>query len=112
AFVGFLLLDRSALLPIYALTFFISMVGQFFGPAEGAAIPKLVKPKSLMNALALFNITFTISQALGLIIVGPAILLLVPLLPGPISDYAVETLFIIIAALYFVCVWLINQIPG
>jgi MFS family permease len=112
AFVVFLLLDRSALLPIYALTFFISMVGQFFGPAEGAAIPKLVKPKSLMNALALFNITFTVSQALGLIIVGPLILLTVPLLPGPISNYAVETLFIIIAALYFVCVWLINQIPS
>ena len=87
AFVGFLLLDRTALLPIYLLTFFISMVGQFFGPAEGAAIPKLVKPKSLMNALALFNITFTISQALGLIIIGPLILLTVPLLPLPISQY-------------------------
>ena len=59
------------------------MVGQFFGPAEGAAIPKLVKPKSLMNALALFNITFTISQALGLIIIGPLVLLTVPLLPLP-----------------------------
>jgi MFS family permease len=112
AFVGFLLLDRSALLPIYALTFFISMVGQFFGPAEGAAIPKLVKPKSLMNALALFNITFTISQALGLIIIGPLVLLTVPLLPRPISDYPAETLFLVIAAMYFVCVWLISQIPA
>jgi MFS family permease len=112
AFVGFLLLDRGALLPIYALTFFISMVGQFFGPAEGAAIPKLVKPKSLMNALALFNITFTVSQALGLIIIGPLVLLTVPLFPRPISQYPVETLFIVIAALYFVCVWLISRIPG
>ena len=112
AFVGFLLLDRTALLPIYLLTFFISMVGQFFGPAEGAAIPKLVKPKSLMNALALFNITFTISQALGLIIIGPLILLTVPLLPLPISQYPAETLFMLIAALYFVCVWLISRIPA
>src|SRR5262245_13558377 len=111
-FVAFLLLDRSALLPIYALTFFISMVGQFFGPAEGAAIPKLVKPKSLMNALALFNITFTVSQALGLIIIGPLVLLTVPLLPRPISDYPPETLFLLIAALYFVCVWLISRIPA
>jgi MFS family permease len=111
AFVAFLLFDRTALLPIYALTFFISMVGQFFGPAEGAAIPKLVKPKSLMNALALFNITFTVSQALGLIIVGPIVLLTVPLLPRPISQYPVETLFIVIAVLYFVCVWLISRIP-
>jgi Na+/melibiose symporter-like transporter len=38
--------------------------------------------------------------------------LLVPLLPGPISNYPVETLFIVIAALYFVCMWLINQIPA
>jgi MFS family permease len=112
AFVVFLLLDRTALLPIYALTFFTSMVGQFFGPAEGAAIPKLVKPKSLMNALALFNITFTVSQALGLIIIGPLVLLTVPLLPRPISQYPAETLFLLIAALYFVCVWLINQIPA
>src|SRR5487761_936109 len=37
--------------PVYALTFFIAMVGQFFTPAEGAAIPRLVHRQELMNAL-------------------------------------------------------------
>jgi len=74
-FIFGLIVAPNSVWPVYALTFFIAMVGQFFTPAEGAAIPRLVHRGELMNALALFNITFTISQALGLIIIGPLVLL-------------------------------------
>ncbi len=77
-FVISLLIDSSASVPVLLLSFFMSTVAQFFSPAEGAAIPALVHPQELMNALALFNITFTLAQALGLIILGPAIIDFVP----------------------------------
>lgn len=116
-FVLSLWVDRRALIPVYALAFFISMVGQFFGPAEGAAIPKLVRKHELLNALALFNITFTISQALGLIFLGPLILLLVPefRVGGAhlgVTVHSVDSLMILIALIYFLCAGLILMIPG
>ena len=77
-FVVNLIVDRHDVLPIYVLTFFIAVISQFFTPAEGAAIPLLVKDEELLNALSLFNITFTLAQALGFVVLGPVILNIVP----------------------------------
>lgn len=117
AFVISLVNDRSALLPVYLLAFFIAMVGQFFAPAEGAAIPQLVRDDELIHALSLFNITFTIAQAAGLIVLGPAILSFVPPIYLGTARHGftltpVESLFIIIAVLYVLCAGLILTIPG
>ncbi len=112
-FVLTLLIAPNTLWPVYALTFFIAMVGQFFTPAEGAAIPRLVRRDDLMNALALFNITFTLAQAAGLIILGPLVLVLIP--PFTIGNLTIEpvvSLFIIVTALYLVCAGLILSIPA
>src|ERR1051326_8146848 len=73
-FVINLMVDRGDLLPIYVLTFCIAVISQFFTPAEGAAIPLLVDERELVNALSLFNITFTLAQALGFVLLGPVIL--------------------------------------
>jgi MFS family permease len=116
-FVLVLLVSPDTLWPVYALTFFIAMVGQFFTPAEGAAIPRLVGRGDLMNALALFNITFTVAQAAGLIVVGPLALLLIPTfrIGGPIIGVTIEpvvSLFAIVTILYLVCAALILSIPA
>lgn len=102
--------------PVYALTFFIAMIGQFFTPAEGAAIPRLVHRQELINALALFNITFTLAQAAGLIVVGPLALLFIPSFHIGLGALSftftpVMSLFIIITLLYIVCALLILAIP-
>ncbi len=102
--------------PVYALTFFIAMVGQFFTPAEGAAIPHLVHRQELINALALFNITFTLAQAAGLIVIGPLALLLIPSFRLGGATYGITitstiSLFAIITVLYVVCGFLILSIP-
>jgi MFS family permease len=116
-FVISLLIDSRAFVPVLLLSFFMSTVAQFFSPAEGAAIPTLVQPRELMNALALFNITFTLAQALGLILLGPAIILLVQPIcfgtcgVGP-TITSTETLFLVVALLYVVCTLLILSIPG
>jgi len=98
------------------LSFFMATVGQFFAPAEGAAIPSLVHSDELINALALFNITFTMAQALGLIILGPAIIVFSqPIQIGSgqlgLRITPIETLFILVGLLYIVCVLLILSLP-
>lgn len=119
ASIGFVLtlfVDSKAFIPVLALSFFMATVGQFFAPAEGAAIPALVYPEELMNALALFNITFTLAQALGLIIVAPAIILFVPSFhlgtaAHGLTVTSTESLFIVVALLYIACALLILSIP-
>lgn len=116
-FVLALIISSSTLWPVYALTFFIAMVGQFFTPAEGAAIPRLVGRSELMNALALFNITFTIAQAAGLIILGPLILVLIPTYrigsaTAGVTIQPVESLFFIVTLFYLICSALILSIPA
>lgn len=116
-FVLTLLIAPNTLWPVYALTFFIAMVGQFFTPAEGAAIPRLVRRGDLMNALALFNITFTVAQAAGLIILGPLALVLIPAFRLGSASYGITidpvvSLFVIVTALYAVCSALILSIPA
>jgi MFS family permease len=116
-FVVSLFIDTNALIPVYVLTFFISLVGQFFAPAEGAAIPLLVHEDELVNALALFNITFTLSQALGLIILGPLVLAALPAFGvGAFGGHAVQisqvqSLFLLVSLLYVVCAVLVGLIP-
>jgi MFS family permease len=115
-FVVSLFVNQQALAPVLALSFITAMIGQFFAPAEGATIPLLVHPDELINALALFNITFTLAQLLGLIILGPAIVLFVPTLQfGPrhfgVEIQSIESLFLIAAIFYVICMLLILTIP-
>lgn len=42
---------------VYGLVFCISTLSQFFTPAEGAALPKLVKPNQFLAANSLFLFT-------------------------------------------------------
>lgn len=115
-FVLSLFVNQQALAPVLILSFITALIGQFFAPAEGATIPLLVHPEELMNALALFNITFTLAQLLGLIILGPAIVLFVPTFHvGPrrfgVDVRSIESLFLFAAALYLICALLIVSIP-
>ena len=112
-FVLSLLIDRSQVIPIYLLTFLISCIGQFFTPAEGASIPLLVNEAELMPALSLFNITFTLSQAIGFIIFAPLVLSLLPTFSlGIITLDSIEILYLIIGLLYLFCALLIKLIPS
>ncbi|MFN8591413.1 MAG: MFS transporter [Thermomicrobiales bacterium] len=56
---------------IYATAFLFGAAGQFFMPAQGAAIPQLVPREQLTAANGLFNLTFTATQLLGFAILGP-----------------------------------------
>ena len=63
-----------ALLPLsslYLINFLFSTVGQFFAPAETAMIPSVVGKGRLLQANSLFHLTFTASQLVGLVVLGP-----------------------------------------
>jgi MFS family permease len=115
-FVVSLLMNNKAFIPIYILTFLISIIGQFFAPAEGAAIPLLVSEDQLVPALSLFNITFSLSQAVGFIVLGPLIILSMPTITLPIGQMRMTLtsfhwLFIFIGVMYLLCTLLTWSIP-
>ena len=73
-----LLWHPQMLLPLYLLTFVISLMTQFFTPAEASAIPLLVSKHDLAPALSQFTITLTIAQALGFLLLGGLFTVLFP----------------------------------
>src|SRR5215470_11083905 len=116
-FVINLMIDRHDVLPIYILTFIIAAISQFFTPAEGAAIPLLVDEQELVNALSLFNITFTLAQALGFVVLGSVVVNTVPPIAVALGSAstvfdAVQVLYLIIGLAYFLCAGLILLIPN
>ena len=112
-FVVSLLVNYTQLVPAYLVTFLVSGIGQFFTPAEGASIAMLVNEDELMPALSLFQVTFMLSNALGLIILGPLILLLLPTIHVlGLTILPIVSLYLIMALLYAVCAWLIALIPS
>lgn len=107
AVAGYLLIDPgwpilTTLLYIYALCFSFSTVGQLFGPAEGATIPQLIPRERLLNANALFSLTFTASQLLGFVILGPFLTNLVGL----------RTIYVTAVLVYLLCTGLVLSLPS
>lgn len=56
---------------IYPIAFLISLATQFFIPAEGSAIPALVKKEDLISANSLFSLTLNSAMILGFVGAGP-----------------------------------------
>jgi MFS family permease len=115
-FVVALLIDPHQYLFIYLLAFLFSLVGLFFSPAEGAIIPRLVGETELLPALSLYNLTLNASQAVGLLILGPVMLDLLPtIVVGTNAHHIVfmpvETLFILLTILYLIAAALTASLP-
>jgi MFS family permease len=65
------LLPQLPLSLLFLINFLFSTVGQFFAPAEAAMIPAVVSRSRLLQANSLFHLTFTASQLVGLVVLGP-----------------------------------------
>jgi MFS family permease len=112
-----LLWNPHTVIPLYVLAFVISLITQFFTPAEASAIPQLVGKKDLVAALSLFNITLTIAQALGFLVVGGLITSLFPPFRLSLGFTSVQvesydTLFFFVAVVYIICTILILAMPA
>jgi Na+/melibiose symporter-like transporter len=111
-----LIWNSQTVIPLFLLNFFISMVTQFFMPAESSAIPLLVGKRNLVPALSLFNITLNVAQAIGFLLLGR-------LIEGIFSPFSLplgltrvtvtphDMLFAVVALGYLICTLLIAGIP-
>ncbi len=63
--------DGLSLSLLFLVNFVFSTIGQFFAPAESSMIPAIVGVKRLLQANGLFHLTFTASQLVGLVVLGP-----------------------------------------
>ncbi len=96
AVVGLLLIEARwsaylALAVLYGITALSGTVGQFFGPALASALPDVAPRRQIIQANALFNLTFTASQIVGFAAAGPLLVKLVGLhavLTGIIAIFA------------------------
>lgn len=64
---------NNSLYFIFFIAFFISIVSQFFLPAEAATIPTVVSKQLLLKANSLFSLTIYVSLIVGYALAGPAI---------------------------------------
>jgi MFS family permease len=83
---GYLAYGRSIAV-IFAMNFLINAVAQFFSPAMLATIPRLLPGRLLTAATGLFNVTLTLSQLLGMALLGPALVKLA----GPVAVFGVAS---------------------
>lgn len=68
----FIVLDTQ-IIAVYILALIISVASQFFVPAEGAALPKLVHKNQLVAANSLFVFTLSASFIIGYSLAAPII---------------------------------------
>jgi MFS family permease len=87
---------------LFVINFVFSTVGQFFAPAETAMIPTVVVRRRLLQANSLFHLTFTASQLVGLVVLGP----LLTKIGG------VDGLFVSMAAAIVICGALVWPLPS
>jgi MFS family permease len=87
---------------LFGINFLFSTIGQFFAPAESAMIPSIVGRSRLLQANSLFHLTFTASQLIGLVVLGPLLAKLV----------GVDGLFVGMAAAIVLCGALVWPLPS
>ncbi len=81
---------------LYSLILLISVITQFFFPAEAATIPQLVKDKKLLlTANGLFSVTFFGSVVVGNVLAGPSLQLL-----GPQTTFFLVSLAFLVASAF------------
>ncbi len=101
AYVLFGLVPALPMAALFLVNFVFQTIGQFFAPAEQAMIPGVVSLRRLLQANALFHLTFTASQLVGLVVLGPLLAKLV----------GVNGLFLGTAAAIVICGGLVWPLP-
>jgi MFS family permease len=86
---------------LYAMVFLAQAIGQFFAPAEAAAIPILVRREGLMAATSLFNLSFNAAQVIPF---GLGLLLL--------SFIGLTRLLLIVIVLFLLATVLVATLPA
>lgn len=84
---------------VYLLAFGLSLVTQFYAPAEGSSIPRFVPGEHLVTANSLFSFTFYGSFAFGSMLAGPALRWF-----GPYGVLIMISVLFLVAAVFEACI--------
>ncbi len=96
----FILLDQN-LAAVYVLAFVVSIFSQFFVPAEGAALPRLVKEEHLPVANSFFVFTLNASFIIGYSLAAPII-----------SRFGVHAVYAGVTAAFVIALLLTMALPS
>lgn len=102
--VAFFLFSTNNIFILFFLTILISIITQFFIPAEAPSIPNLVGEKELLPANSLFTISFYLSTVLGFILAGPTMRIF-----GQDNAYIIMSVLMLFASIF---VTLLPSIKG
>ncbi|MEX0684312.1 MAG: MFS transporter [Dehalococcoidia bacterium] len=83
---------------IYVIVLIHSTIGQFFGPAEAATVPAIVRPDQLSTANSLMMLVLMLGQIAGMVVIAPILIKLV----------SADAVFIVAAALYLVATYIVG----
>jgi MFS family permease len=95
ATAGALVYYDSSVWWIYLFAAALSTIGQFYGPAENASIPRLVAHSQLARANSYLNLVLLAGQVIGMITLAP---LLLKIIGG-------DAVFVVAAGLFGASVW-------
>lgn len=93
---------QDQILLVYLLNIFISTVTTFFGPAEAAMIPVIVRRDQLMPANGVFTLTLNAAFALGFALFGPLV----------VTVAGAPALILLVAGTYLVAAALCVALPA
>lgn len=94
-------LGGETIIWIFLLAILISIITQFFVPAEASLIPKYVKDELLLQANGLFTLTFYSSVIVGFMLAGPLLVIL-----------GIQNVLLFCAILFFIATILVSALPG
>lgn len=97
--LSYLVVETNLVL-LLIVTFLVSMVTQFFAPAEAAAIPRLVDKKELTSANAMFVSTFYVAFIIGYVAAAPLL-----------QQFGANTSYILGSLMFAVAAFLISILP-
>jgi MFS family permease len=83
---------------IYMIILAHSTIGQFFGPAEAATVPAVVRPDQLSTANSLMMFVLMLAQIVGLVVMAPILIKLI----------SADAVFVAAAVLYLVATYIIG----
>jgi len=90
---------------VFATTLGIWVIHQFYSPGEASLLATLVPPNRYTTAQSLFNLAVTISQAVGMVLIAPVLLLA----GGPRLVFAFSGLLFLIAG---AMTWLLPSVDS
>ncbi|HUF53412.1 MAG TPA: MFS transporter [Dehalococcoidia bacterium] len=87
---------------LYLVVLAHSAIGQFFGPAESATVPAIVRKDQLSTANSLMMLSLMFAQIAGLVVLAPILIKLI----------SPESVFIVAACLYLVATYIVGWLAS